>query len=371
MIILNIMIEAKVLKIVFCGPGDVGTELNIAAKVIQSWNLENFDRLNCGLQLSNWKTDAVPTMGERGQAVINDQLIDQSDLMVAVFWRRFGTPTGMHDSGTAEEVQRAMARDIPVMLYFSDIEAPTVETDAGQNERLNEFRQRAMGSGLPWSFRSRKEFEDAFKNHLDFKVREMIFESNKAALTEPVHSITQTVNGEGNVALVGDSNQINFNSSSPKQPKIVMEYGDKYLSPTQQQEVSELVRELAALIEDVEHKTTRQAMAETWSRLKNQFKVAKYDLLTPEQLPEVHEWFLVNKRKLLSSSRRKAPLVHKRARIPAIKAAMGRMRRTNENYYPEIAIRLKMKSFVSLKKLKANDLERVYSLVKRDEREFE
>lgn len=362
------MKTAKVLRIVFCGPGDVAKELEIAAKVIQDWNLDNFDRLNCGLQLSNWKTEAVPSMEGRGQAMINDQLIDEADLMVAVFWKRFGTPTGMHDSGTEEEVQRAIARQIPVLLYFSDIEAPTIKVDQFQSEKLSEFRRRAMECGLPWSFQSRKKFEDAFRNHLDFKVRELIYEQKNATAFEPIAAIHQTVQGDGNVSVVGDSNQFNFNNSGPKQPTIKLDYGDQYLSPSQQKEVSDLVRELADLIVEVKRKSRGQAMSEVWSRLKNQFKVEKYELLSPTQLPDVHEWYLVSKRILIRTSRRKNSSVHKSARIPAIKAAMNKMGLTNEEYYPEIANRLKLPQFNSLKDLKPKDLERVYTLVQRDQK---
>jgi hypothetical protein len=42
------------------------------------------------------------------------------------------------------------------------------------------------------------------------------------------------------------------------------------------------------------------------------------------------------------------------------------MSRTNEDYYPEIAVRLKIPPFTSLTKLSAKRLEKVYNLVTRD-----
>ena len=91
-------------------PSDVAKEIKIASEVIGEWNQKNFDALNCGLKCNHWTTDAVPSMASRGQAVINDKIIDSADMVVAVFWRRLGTPTGLHDSGTVEEIARAQAR---------------------------------------------------------------------------------------------------------------------------------------------------------------------------------------------------------------------------------------------------------------------
>ena len=168
------MKQAKIVKIVFCGPGDVSKELEIAAEVIEKWNLRNFEALNCGVSLTNWKKNSVPSMEKRGQAVINGQLIDEADLMIAVFWRRFGTPTGMHSSGTEEEVVRAMAREIPVMLYFSDLEAPMIEPDHEQAKLLEDFRRRAMATGLPGTFRSRRDFKEQLERHLDENIRKFL-----------------------------------------------------------------------------------------------------------------------------------------------------------------------------------------------------
>ncbi|MAS95065.1 MAG: hypothetical protein CMO55_17860 [Verrucomicrobiales bacterium] len=364
------MKQAKIVKIVFCGPGDVSKELEIAAEVIEKWNLRNFEALNCGVSLTNWKKNSVPSMEKRGQAVINGQLIDEADLMIAVFWRRFGTPTGMHSSGTEEEVVRAMAREIPVMLYFSDLEAPMIEPDHEQAKLLEDFRRRAMATGLPGTFRSRRDFKEQLERHLDENIRKFLTAEDGKTDGTDERVIAQSAKGDGNVQLVGDSNTVNIKSTGPKRPKVVMDYGEGFISPAQQAEVFDLVHELAVLLEQVEKKSTKQALGEAWSRLHNKFKVTKYELLRPEQLPEVRKWHNTNKRILQSKARTRAPAVHKRGRIPAIKAAMKHMGRTNEDYYPEIAARLKMKPFNSLTKLSGKNLERVYSLVLRDKKKF-
>ena len=360
------MDKVRVLKIVFCGPGDVARELSIAADVVDEWNKNHFESLNCGLKLLNWKSDAAPSMAERGQAVINRELIDSADLIVAVFWRRFGTPTGMHDSGTAEEVIRAMSRDKPMMLYFSDIEAPMVEDDPEQVAKLRDFREKAMASGLPWSFRSRKQFRESFKQHLKTRVTELLAMPEKSSPKPRSRTIKQSAQGSGNVQVAGDGNTVNVHTTSPQKPKIVIAPSPEHLTPAEQKQVSEWIEELAILMETVQGKTTGRAMSELWSRLKNQFKVAKYQQIESIRMSDVEAWYLGVRREIQGKARRTAPDSYRRSKIPGIKMRMKEMGRTEEDYYPEIARRLRMRPFDSLNDLSPKNLDRVYSLVCRD-----
>lgn len=83
-------------------------------------------------------------------------------------------------------------------------------------------------------------------------------------------------------------------------------------------------------------------------------------------MPDVKAWYEGVKREIQNSARRKAPDIFRGGKIPGIKTAMSQMGRTNEEYYPEIAHRLKIRTFSSLKVLTPKNLERVYNLVRRD-----
>ena len=60
-----------------------------------------------------------PAMGDRPQAIINKQVLANCDLLVAVFWTRIGSPTGVAVSGTVEEIQEHLNAGKPAMIYFS------------------------------------------------------------------------------------------------------------------------------------------------------------------------------------------------------------------------------------------------------------
>lgn len=203
------MKKIKTFNVVLCGPGDVAKEIGIAREVIAEWNQRNWEGLNCGLKDKHWDSDAVPSMQARGQQVINWELIDNADLLVAIFWQRLGTPTGLHESGTAEEVRRAQARGIEVMLYFSDVEDIRADHDPDQRDMLRAFRAKAMQCGLPWAFQSRAEFRKRFGDHLSKKVHEILAQKPKKKAAKKSPSISQKQSGTGNVQIAGDENIVN------------------------------------------------------------------------------------------------------------------------------------------------------------------
>jgi hypothetical protein len=51
-----------------------------------------------------WEISATPAAGDRPQAIINRQVVDQADILVGAFWTRLGTPAGRALSGTVEEM---------------------------------------------------------------------------------------------------------------------------------------------------------------------------------------------------------------------------------------------------------------------------
>ena len=101
----------------------------------------------------------------------------------------------------------------------------------------------------------------------------------------------------------------------------------------------------------------------------NRFKLDKREELLSDQMGEAEEWFKLQRAIQTRGQKTKAPDEWRRKRIGAIKAAMNQMGVTNENYYPDLSNRLRMrKPFISLKELTKRDLDRVYNLALRDAR---
>ena len=114
--------DARVYRILIAFPSDVEEERDLVASAIQSWNdLYSHARKVVLLPL-RWETHAAPEYGTRPQEVINRLIVDECDLLVGIFWTRIGSPTGIADSGTFEEIERVGKAGKPIMLYFSRVE---------------------------------------------------------------------------------------------------------------------------------------------------------------------------------------------------------------------------------------------------------
>lgn len=145
----------------------------MVAQVIQSWNdLHSANRKVVLLPL-RWETHTAPEYGVRPQESINRAIVNDCDLLVGIFWTRIGSPTGVADSGTLEEIDRVGKAGKPVMLYFSRVPVDPEGIDLRQVEKLKEFRLNTYPKGLVESYRNRAEFRDKVSRQLEIKVREL------------------------------------------------------------------------------------------------------------------------------------------------------------------------------------------------------
>ncbi len=347
----------ELVKLSFCGPSDVAKEIAIAQDVVTQWNLHHGEARGFWIKHQHWSSDSHPEMGDRPQAIINRQMIDDSDIIVAIFWQRFGSPTGVADSGTEEEIRRASRLGKKVMVYFSDLESVAGPADLAQARMLADFRRnlREKRQGLYGTFSSRDQFRNDFARNLAHAINVL-----RPPATHTPAAPTQSIEGDGNVQIGGDVNLF----ATPPVVKTVVERRPGAVSSAEARQLQRWIEELA---ESTMGATRDRAFGMWWQRFKNRFEVEKYEELMSSTMPEVEEWFVTQRAIQKRGLKTKLPDNWKRERIISIKAAMRQMGRDKGDYYPEIAQRLKIKGrFTSLNDLSKKDLERVYLLVRRE-----
>ena len=125
-------------NVAIASPGDVDRERDAILKVFTRWN-DAHD--HAFLHPVMWEYSSVPTLGDHPQHLLNEQIIERSDLLIAIFWSRLGTPTPTADSGTVEEIREVIKRKGPecVMLYFCKRSLP-YDIDPNELARLRKFR---------------------------------------------------------------------------------------------------------------------------------------------------------------------------------------------------------------------------------------
>jgi formylglycine-generating enzyme required for sulfatase activity/predicted MPP superfamily phosphohydrolase/energy-coupling factor transporter ATP-binding protein EcfA2 len=164
----------RIVKILVASPGDVAEERKMAVEVILDWNARH-PNSRIRLEAVLWERYAAPENrgdGKGPQEPINRQLVDECDFAIGIFWTRIGTPTKNAPGGAVEEVQRMLASQKPVMLYFSNVAYRRNEIELDQIAKLDAFRTAMRGDGLVWEYEERHEFESKLSHHLELRLPE-------------------------------------------------------------------------------------------------------------------------------------------------------------------------------------------------------
>jgi hypothetical protein len=169
--------SANVLQILVASPGDVGDERDVIPEVINEWNAVSARQTNSILMPVKWETHSAPLLGNRPQAVINQQLVTECDLLVGVFWTRIGTHTGVSVSGTAEEIEQFVDKNKPVMLYFSQMPVDPDKIEVDQFSTLRLFKEKMRLKGLTESYSGIPDFRQKFSRQLGINLNTILQKS--------------------------------------------------------------------------------------------------------------------------------------------------------------------------------------------------
>jgi len=139
---------ATVFNVLIASPSDVPSERQAIAECLHSWNALNSKDTGKVLLPVMWESHSAPSMNDRPQEVINEQLVRGCDMLIGAFWTRLGSPTGKAASGTVEEINWFMKQKKPVMLYFSKASVDPDALDLDQWGELKKFRDSLKAKGL-------------------------------------------------------------------------------------------------------------------------------------------------------------------------------------------------------------------------------
>lgn len=152
----------QLLRVFVASPRDVQEERSRMPKVIESLNKTIGRLLNITIELWRWEADAPPAIGEP-QALVNLEL-DAADVVLVIFWNRFGTPTPRGPTGTETEVLRSLkrwsrTRRPQVMTYFCQRPSNLDRAGLEQRLRLLQFRESISSMVLAVDYQDVQEFE--------------------------------------------------------------------------------------------------------------------------------------------------------------------------------------------------------------------
>lgn len=174
--------QAKTVRILIASPSDVAAEREIAEKIINGLEIPcPKTSITIRPKSYRWETDVPALMGKPAQDIINEWLVDDSACAVCIFWKRIGTPTDNAEGGSVEELERMLAANKPVLLYFSEVKFSMSSTDRKQLNALEDWKEKlwAEKRGNPKSYEDHRDFEIKLKADLELLLKREFCEGSK------------------------------------------------------------------------------------------------------------------------------------------------------------------------------------------------
>lgn len=148
-------------------PSDVSPYVEYLKTAIYYFNDHYGRRNNIGIRPIYWSKDTYSTMGKSPQNEINQQIVKKSDMVVSVFWTRFGTKTDKYDSGTEEEIEQFINENKQVFLYFMNKTLEPDKIDFEQYEKVINFKEKHRQDGLYFTVSDEIELARKFYEDLE------------------------------------------------------------------------------------------------------------------------------------------------------------------------------------------------------------
>jgi hypothetical protein len=231
---------AVVLNVLIASPSDVSEEREIVTDAIHAWNAAHYAISGIMLHPVRWETHAFPASGERPQAIVNRQIVDEGDLLIGIFGYRLGTPTGETQSGTIEEIERFRRAGKYVALYFSTANVPR-NADRGQLEALEKYQRDRQEDTLYFTFSNPEELREHLTQQLSKIIQEVHARLRNEREFEGLEDELRTIesNSGQRLSQIADQNHIPLadvlseledNLACAAKPSV----GDAYRRPSSQ-----------------------------------------------------------------------------------------------------------------------------------------
>jgi len=166
---------ARVLTVLIASPMDVAAYRDALERGVALWNRGPLARfLSVTLEVLRWEHDAVPMLGAGdAQQVINQQLAEAADIVVAMFHSRLGRPTERHPSGTAEEIAVGVGRGVPVHVFVDKSPMPEGH-EPEQYEKLQHYLKKLEPHGLLAEFDGQPQLLELVRQALEHDITQLL-----------------------------------------------------------------------------------------------------------------------------------------------------------------------------------------------------
>jgi predicted NACHT family NTPase len=164
------------IKVFVSCPCDVEKEKQVVRDACDSLT-KIFSRSNIYVKVIDWSRVASPLItGEGAQSVIDDQIKEDYDIYIGIFWKRFGDKQLNGLTPTEEEFEKAFRRykktrkPLIVVYFKTDPFYPNTDYEIEQFREVHKFKDRIKLLGLYGEFKE-KEFFNKIIEDIGLKIK--------------------------------------------------------------------------------------------------------------------------------------------------------------------------------------------------------
>ena len=162
-------------------PSDVLPFIKDIEEAVSSFNNGFGNQFGFSIRTLHYSKNTYSKMqkGSSAQKEVNKQIVMDSDMLVGVFWTRFGSPTEEYGSGSEEEITLMMNEEKHVILYFLDKPIAPSKIDPEQLKKVNDFKKAHQNEGLYFTLYDEKDLALKLRNQLEFIFRDIMKNNSK------------------------------------------------------------------------------------------------------------------------------------------------------------------------------------------------
>lgn len=129
-------------KVLLSAPSDAEAECNAAEEELHRINRMHCSETGIDFFPTDWRRDSRADSGDEPQRLLNKQIVEDADIILAIFKERFGTPTSKYGSGTEEEIFLGLELGKPVLTYFWEPPKDYIPQDEQQFALIDELKSK-------------------------------------------------------------------------------------------------------------------------------------------------------------------------------------------------------------------------------------
>jgi hypothetical protein len=172
-------------RIIVASPSDAYNARKAAFDVIAELN-KSFEIRNVSLRGLGWE-EVTPGVAAHPQVLINEQILKEYDILIAIFGTKLGSPTASAASGTVEEIETAIANvnspmgKYRVQVYFRDRIDSTANLSGEEFKKLLDYRDQLGTRGVLYRlFKDEQDLGQEIRLNLQRSILEFLQGNNVA-----------------------------------------------------------------------------------------------------------------------------------------------------------------------------------------------